>query len=36
MQSLLHLFESVESTRKQLMRNANVRLALTTLFLMNR
>ncbi len=36
MQSLLHLFEAVESTRKQLMRNANVRLALTTLFLMNR
>ncbi len=36
MQSMLHLYESVESCRKQLLRNANVRLALTTLFLMNR
>ena len=35
MQSLLHLYEAVENCRTQLMRNANVRLALTTLFLMN-
>ena len=35
MQALLSLFEAIEATRKQLLRNANVRLSLTSLFLMS-
>lgn len=35
MQALLSLFEAVEACRRQLLRNANVRLSLTSLFLMS-
>ena len=35
MQALLSLFEAIEATRKQLLRNANVRLSLTSLFLLS-
>lgn len=36
MQMLLSLYDTVETTRGQLLHNANVRLALTALFLLNR